>query len=85
MPAMSPRRPKVLGWGSIVGIMAITGLAVGVLLGVIGELLDLDGGTMTGGVGASMGVVGALLLGQRRAAIAALAAQAGQAKPLDAP
>jgi hypothetical protein len=69
---MAERRAKALSWGSIIGIMMITGLAVGVLLGVLGELLDLGAGKLTGGVGAAMGVVGALLIGQRRAALAAL-------------
>lgn len=68
---MVERRAKPLSWGAIIGIMVITGLAVGVLLGVLGELLELDAGKMTGGVGAAMGVVGALLIGQRRAALAA--------------
>lgn len=56
-----------MGWGTIVAITVVTGLVVGMTLGLLREAIGSSGGTA--GVGASMGVVGALLISRRRLAI----------------
>lgn len=68
--AVTAEDPKVMGWGMIVVIVAATGIVVGLLLGIIGQGLAVPPGRMTAGVGAAMGVVGALLVTRRRAALA---------------
>ena len=60
---------KVLGWGMIIAIMVGVGVVTGLLLGLASELLELSPGMTGGGVGASVGVVGATLVAQRRAAL----------------
>lgn len=67
---MTDAAPKVMGWGTIIAIVAGTGVVVGLLLGAIGQALALPPGRMTAGVGAAMGVLGALLVTRRRAALA---------------
>ena len=67
---MTDAAPKVMGWGTIIAIVAATGIVVGMLLGAIGQALALPPGRMTAGVGAAMGVLGALLVTRRRAALA---------------
>ena len=66
---------KVMSWGVIVGIMLATGLLVGFTLGALGEVLGFQ--VPSAGIGASVGVVGALLIGRRQAALAAQAKARG--------
>jgi len=69
MTEVTEGKPKVMGWGTIIAIMVATGLVAGVLLGLLGEVLGLSPGRTTTGVGASVGVVGAILISRRRAAL----------------
>lgn len=69
MADVAEGKPKVMGWGTIIAIMVATALATGVLLGLLGEMLGLSPGRTTTGVGASVGVVGAILISRRRAAL----------------
>ena len=66
---MSEENTKVLGWGMIIAIMVGVALATGLLLGLLGELLRLPPGWTKGGIGATVGVVGAFLIMRRRAAL----------------
>lgn len=63
---MGDEAPKVMGWGAIVAITAATAVALGLVLGALGEVVGRSSGTA--GVGAGTGVVAALLIGRRRAA-----------------
>jgi hypothetical protein len=67
---MSDDTTQVMGWPAIIGIMIAFGLAVGLILGLIGRVVQLPQSMTTGGVGVAMGVVGALLISRRRAAMA---------------
>jgi len=67
---MTTEDPRVMGWGTIIALMTATGLCVGVMLGLIGDALGLGPGRTTAGVGASVGVMGALLIARRRVALA---------------
>jgi hypothetical protein len=60
---------KVPGWGSIIAVMVGVGVVVGLALGLMSRTLGLSPGATTGGVGASVGVVGAILIARRRAAL----------------
>ena len=66
---MEEDNPKVMGWGMIIAIMVGVGLLTGLLLGLTRELLGLSSSTLGGGIGASVGVVGAILITRRRAAL----------------
>lgn len=57
---------KPLGWGKIVAIMVGVALVTGLLLGLAGELLGLSSSWTGGGVGAVVGVAGAILIARRR-------------------
>jgi hypothetical protein len=59
------------GWGKIILILVAVAVATGLLLGLMGTLFDLPAAVTGGGIGASVGVVAALLLARRRAAMAA--------------
>lgn len=58
---------KALGWGTIIAIMVGVGLAVGLLLGLLRQTFGLSTSATAGGVGAAIGVVGAILIARRRA------------------
>ena len=60
---------KVLGWGTIIAVMVGVGLVAGILLGLLSGTLGLSPTMTTGGVGVSIGVVGAFLITRRRAAL----------------
>jgi hypothetical protein len=60
---------KVMGWPAIFAIVAATGIAMGLLLGLMGALTGLPFGKMTPGIGPPMGVVAAILITRRRAAL----------------
>jgi hypothetical protein len=60
---------KVLGWGAIIAIMVGVGVCVGLVLGLMSQTLGLSTSATGGGVGASVGVVGAILIARRRAAL----------------
>ncbi len=66
---MSEENTKALGWGMIIAIMVGVAFAVGLLLGLLGELLGLPPGWRTGGIGAAVGITGAILIARRRAAL----------------
>ena len=66
---MMENSAKALGWGTIIAVMAGVGLVTGLLLGLMSEGLGLSPNTTTGGVGASVGIVGAILIMRRRAAL----------------
>ncbi len=65
---MTDTNDTVMGWGTILAIMVATGLVTGLILGLLRDAVGMTGGTA--GVGASIGVVGALLIARRRAALA---------------
>lgn len=65
---MTDTNDTVMGWGTILAIMVATGLVTGPILGLLRDAVGMTGGTA--GVGASIGVVGALLIARRRAALA---------------
>lgn len=67
---MAEQTPKVMGWGTIVAIVLGTGLVVGLSLGLLGGALGISTSWFGSGAGASMGVVGALLVAQRQRALA---------------
>ena len=58
---------KLMPWWQIIAIMAGVAVVTGVTLGLLREALGLSNGNATVGVGAAVGVVGAILLGRRRA------------------
>jgi len=60
---------EVLGWGAIIVAMVVTGFVVGLVLGLGSSLFGLSGRGNAAGVGAAIGVVGALLITRRRAAL----------------
>jgi hypothetical protein len=61
---------KIMGWGAIIGILVLVALATGLTLGLLGELLG-NRLNLSAGVGAATGIVGALLITRRRAALQA--------------
>ncbi len=54
-------------WLRIIGLMVATGIVTGLLLGLVGTVFHLPRSVASGGIGAAMGVVGALLFSRRRA------------------
>lgn len=56
-----------MGWGTIIAIMLATGFITGFTLAGLREGLGIDVGSA--GIGASVGVVGALLITRRAAAL----------------
>ncbi len=58
----------MLSWPVIIAIMMGVGFVTGVALGLAGEALHRN---LSPGVGAAVGVVGAMLVMRRRAALAA--------------
>ena len=60
--------PKPMSWGLIIAIMVGTSVVVGLTLGLLHETMGLNPGA---GVGAAVGVVGALLIVRRNKALAA--------------
>lgn len=66
---MSENNAEAPGWGAIIAVMAGVGLAAGILLGLMSGTLGLSPAATTGGVGVSVGVVGAILIARRRAAL----------------
>jgi len=67
---MEKDNTKVLGWGTIILILVGAAVVTGLLLGLMSSLLGLSTRTIGGGVGASVGVLGAILIARRRAVIA---------------
>ena len=61
---------KVPGWGTIILTLVVVGVATGLLLGLMSWLFGLSPRVTGGGVGAAVGVVGAMLVARRRAALA---------------
>ncbi len=59
---------KPMSWGVIIVVMVITAVVAGMSLGLLTETLGINPGA---GVGAAVGVVGALLIGNRARAVAA--------------
>jgi hypothetical protein len=59
---------KPMSWPVIIGILVATSLVLGVTLGLLHETMGLNPGA---GVGAGIGIVGALLITRRRKALAA--------------
>ena len=59
---------KPMSWGVIIVVMVITAVVAGMSLGLLNEILGINPGA---GVGAAVGVVGALLIGNRARAVAA--------------
>lgn len=62
------RNTKALGWGAIIAIMVGVGLVVGLVLGLLKQTLGLSNSSTAAGVGAGIGIVGAILIARRRAA-----------------
>lgn len=62
---MTTEPRPIPGWGGILLTLLLTTLAAGMTLGLLG---DLSGRNLSGGVGAAVGLVGALLVGRRVAA-----------------
>jgi hypothetical protein len=60
---------KPMGLGTIIAILFVTAIAIGVVLGAFGGMLGLSPGLRGAGVGACVGILGALLLSRRRAAL----------------
>ncbi len=65
---MSGTNAKVLSWGAIIAIMVGVGLSVGLLLVFLNQILGLSN-RIGAGIGASVGIVGAILISRRRAAL----------------
>ncbi len=68
---MAENAPKVMGWGTIIGILVLTSLALGLTVGLITTALGVSSRSLGAGVGAGVGVVGAILISRRRAALQA--------------
>ncbi|MBK6751163.1 MAG: hypothetical protein KA956_09985 [Pyrinomonadaceae bacterium] len=66
---MDGNKTKVLSWGSIIAIMIGVGLVAGLVIGLLSETFGLSSSALGAGVGASVGVVGAILIARRRAAL----------------
>jgi hypothetical protein len=66
---VSEPAPEPMGWPAIIGAMVVTGLVTGVTLGLLRDVVGYGGGTA--GVGAAVGIVGALLITRRNAALKA--------------
>ena len=66
---MMNNNTKVFGWGAIIALMVGVGVVVGLVLGLMSQTLGLSTSATRGGVGASVGVVGAILIARRRAAL----------------
>lgn len=66
---MTEKQEQPMSWGKIIAIMVINGLAVGLIIGTISTIFKLPhlGSMATSGVGASIGVTGALLITRRAA------------------
>ncbi|TNE50098.1 MAG: hypothetical protein EP343_09205 [Deltaproteobacteria bacterium] len=56
-------------WVMIFGLMLLTGLVAGLALGTLSTFFPLSKTVTTSGVGAAIGVVGALLMARRGAAL----------------
>lgn len=67
---MEREKTKALGWGMIIATLVGVAFVTGLLLSLMGTLFNLSPNLTKGGIGASVGVVAALLLTRRRAAIA---------------
>lgn len=65
---MTPAKP--MSWSVIIAILIASALVIGLTLGVLHETMGLNPGA---GVGAGIGLIGALLINQRRRALAAQA------------
>lgn len=59
---------KPMSWGVIIAILVGSSLVLGMTLGLLHETMGLNPGA---GVGAGIGVLGALLINNRRKALAA--------------
>lgn len=67
---MTDQAQKVMSWPMIIGIMLATGLVLGLVIGTICTVLGVSGSVASTGTGVSIGVVGALLIQRRNAALA---------------
>lgn len=66
---MSDANKQPMSWFMIVGMMLLTGLVAGLALGTLSTFFPLSRTVTTSGVGAAIGVVGALLMARRGAAL----------------
>lgn len=66
---MNETNTRVLSWVAIIAIMIGVGLAVGLLLGLFSQTLGLSTSYTGALIGGSIGVVGAILIARRRAAL----------------
>ena len=64
-PAMATAKP--MSWGMIIAILVGASLVMGLTLGILQETIGLNPGA---GVGAGIGIIGALLINKRRRALA---------------
>lgn len=62
---MSNQSPS---WIGIILILLVTALAAGLVLGFIGDRFGLSSGSTTAGIGAMVGVIGAILISRKLAA-----------------
>ena len=60
---------KVMGWPAIIAILIGVAFVAGLLVGLLGSLLNLSPSARAGGVGAAVGVTAATLIARRRAAM----------------
>jgi hypothetical protein len=60
---------KVMGWPVIIALMVATAVVTGLVVGLLRDAIGWSAGTA--GVGVATGVVGAILIARRRAALAA--------------
>ena len=67
---MAEENSRVMGWGILIAIVGCTGIVVGLLLGLLGGALGISSSWFGSGAGASMGIVGALLVARRQRALA---------------
>ena len=62
---MSNQSPS---WVTIILIMLVVGLAAGLIIGFGGDLIGLSSGSRTTAIGATVGVIGAILVSRKLAA-----------------
>jgi hypothetical protein len=63
---MPESNAQPLGWVWIIAIMLLVGVGLGALLGFVGGMVGLPPAVTTAGVGAAVGIVGAILISRRK-------------------
>lgn len=60
---------KIISWWTIIAILIGVAIVSGLFFGLVGDLLGLSSSMKSGGMAGSVGIVAAILITRRRAAI----------------